>query len=217
MRCRQARSRLSSSNKDAAEWTSDHELIEHLRACPTCARYADSARLLGHLFDASGGDNIEPVPSLLEFRGEIEREEASSRSKRQRPSQWTILIRRPVFSAGVVTAVIMLCVLTLVPFRYDQTVGYEVAFAGVEPEFVDDNMLICDVLYELGLHDADVDILGCDTTCRVEVVYLKSQQEVQMVVNALSHLHSHELMTIVRPVREETSGNLLERTGGDIL
>ena len=111
----------------------------------------------------------------------------------------------------------LIAALTLIPFQYDQTIGYEVAFAGVERELVEEDERVCDMLFALGLIEAAVDYLGCDTTCKLTVFDLKSKQEVQLVVAAFAHINPMDLNTNVIPVRATVSGSLLDRANERIL
>jgi hypothetical protein len=73
------------------------------------------------------------------------------------------------------------------------------------------------MLYELGLFEADVAVLSCDTTCHVQVIALKSLEEAQMVVSAFDQVKCTGCSSDIIPVRIDKSGSLLERAGRDIL
>ena len=91
------------------------------------------------------------------------------------------------------------------------------AFGGVNKELVEDDHHLCDILFNLGLVEADVDVLGCDTTCNIQIIYLKSKEEVDLVVSALARLNSNNLSTDVIPVRVGQSGSIIERVSESIL
>lgn len=220
MRCRQARIRLTASTQDGSAKTDDQELLDHINHCPVCAREAAAAGTLRQIFTAAGVNDMENVTPLHEQKVRIEARLA--RHQRLKVSEGTArrgrLKWRPAYGVGVsLVAATLIAVLTLIPFQYDRTIGYEVAFAGVERDLVEEDERVCDMLFALGLIEAAVDFLGCDTTCKLTVIDLKSKEEVQLVVAAFAHINPMELSTNVIPVRATVSGSLLDRANERIL
>jgi hypothetical protein len=220
MRCRQARLRLTGSRQDESAGTEDRELIDHLNQCPACAREAAAAGTIRQMFAVASVNDMENVTPLYEQRLQIE----ARATRQQRPNVSAGMAKRerlkwrPVFGVGVAfVAAILIATLTLIPFQYDRTIGYEVAFAGVDRELVEEDERVCDMLSALGLIEAAVDFLGCDTTCKLTVFDLKSKQEVQLVVAAFAHVSPMDLTTDVIPVRATVSGSLLDRANERIL
>jgi len=220
MRCREARLRLTVSRQDRSAGTDDRELIDHLNQCPACAREAGAAGTLRQIFAASSVNDMEYVTPLHKQRLQVEARVAHQQhpnvnagtARRER------LIWRPAFGVGLaLVAVTLIAALTLIPFQYDRTIGYEVAFAGIERELVEEDERVCDILFELGLIEAAVDFLGCDTTCKLTVFDLKSKQEVQLVVAAFAQVNPMDLTTDIIPVRATVSGSLLDRANERIL
>jgi hypothetical protein len=211
MRCREAKSRLS---RTAALDAPNSELQEHLRVCPKCAEEARLAETMQSILDAASVDDRAAMPPLAEARARIEaaeRRQTASRKETRRVS-----IRRPLIGFGLAVAA-ALAVFLLVPFEYQQTIGYEVDVAGVHPGLVEDDITLCDMLYTLGLAEADVDILGCDTTCKVQVLHLKSRDEVQLVLAAFNSINSESVTADIRPIQETSSSSFLSRSRDDLL
>ena len=220
MHCREARLRLTGSRQDGSARTDDRELMDHLNQCPTCAREAAAAGTLRQMFTAAGVNDMEKVTPLHDQKLQVEARVA----RQQRPNVNAGMARRgrlkwrPAFGVGVVfVAAILIAALTLIPFQYDRTIGYEVSFAGIERELVEEDERVCDILFELGLIEAAVDFLGCDTTCKLTVFDLKSKQEVQLVVAAFAQVNPMDLTTDINPVRATVSGSLLDRANERIL
>lgn len=219
MRCSEAKSRLSHSVA-----LDDRELLKHLKRCPKCAEEARLSGVMRSILGAASVDDREGMMPMAEARAMIEaasRISATShrnglRKVRQEKTR-SVSVRRPLVGFGVAIAVAALIVMVLTPFEDEQIIGYEVNVAGIQRELVEDNTMLCDLLYKLGLDDADVDILGCDTTCRVQVLYLKSRDEVQLVLAAMSEINSGDLTTNVRTIRSTSSGTFLDRSNEDIL
>ena len=222
MRCREARLRLIDSRRGGAAGQDDRELLDHLKKCPNCTREAEAAQKLQQLLAAAGADDLSDLLPLTEQKRLVEARTASPGGR----SRSALSIRRatigwprwrPALGLGVTIAVSLLAILTLVPFRYHRTVGYEVAFAGVNRELVEEDDRICDMLYTLGLPEAAVDVRDCDTTCRLTIIDLKSKEEVQLVVSALARANTGELTTDIVPIRASASGSLLDQANERIL
>jgi hypothetical protein len=127
------------------------------------------------------------------------------------------IARRPVPAFGTFMVVTVLVLLTLVPYKFTRTIGYEISFDGVNKELADDVGRICDMLFALGLENADVDVLGCDTTCSLLIVDLKSEDEVELVIAAFYQVDHDNLSTNVIPVRTSKTGTLLDKANETLL
>jgi hypothetical protein len=222
MRCREAKRRLTDSRRESKSLGEDKELLAHLAQCAHCAECARATGMLERVIEAAReGDSLAVTP-LAEQRKLVEARLAAARriqSNQTLPARLvTVLRSHRALSAAASVVVAALLVVTLVPFQYDHTIGYEVAVEGVHQNLVDDdNNTICNLLYGLGLIEADVDVLGCDSTCALTVYHLKSRSEAQLVIAALTRINPVSLTTDVKPVRATTSGSLLERANDKLL
>jgi hypothetical protein len=221
MRCRQARHRLNRHERSGRDPLTDQPLVEHLKGCRRCAEQAGVAGLLTRLLQSNIIDDEADIAPLAIARQKTEagRSAAERRSFLRRFGDLIVgPPRRRSARLGYGLAVVgLVLVVLLVPFRYDHTVGYAVAFDGVDKELVEDNSVICDLLFDLGLWEADVDVLGCDTTCNVQVIELKSMAEARMVVNAFEQVENCCLSSDIIPVRKGATASLLQRARRDIL
>ena len=203
MRCHEAESRLTGSRRDISAIGNDPELAQHLKECPRCAEYARAAGLLERALSGLTEDGREyPVP-LTQMRNRVEARVA----RRRRVPVW---LRKPALSLAGAVAVGFLIV-SLVPFEYGETIGYDIRFGGVSPELVQEEEHICDMLSTLGLDEAGVDMLGCDTTCSLRILDLKSAEEVELVSTALRQANPDRLTVHVTPLRTTGSRTLLNR------
>lgn len=222
MHCSEARHRLTGSRRSAAELAQDSQLLEHLKLCPNCAREALAAETLRQMLIAGRADDSVGTVPMADQRKLVEARMAQVSGEKSRRHATTLvhgnsLSRHPLLSAGAIVTVIIVVLLGLVPFGYHRTVGYEIAFAGVSPELVEDDDRICDVFYALGLAEAAVDVIDCDTTCNILVFDLKSKQEAQLVVTVLERMNRTDLNADVIPIRTRSSGSLLQQANQKLL
>jgi hypothetical protein len=216
MRCREARRRLTESRKGQPADIEDRELLDHLAECPDCAQEAKALGTLRQMLLAAGENDAVHVTPMSAQKDVVEARAAQTgRGILWRRLFWFAMEHggrnRLRYGIGVAVAVALLTLVSLVPFRYDHTIGYDVAFAGVCREVGIDDERICDVLYELGLEEADIGISECDSTCDLTVVDLKSEQEVGLVVAAFNGLCTDDPVADVIPVVTSTSGSLLRQ------
>jgi len=214
MRCREAKSRLIAFQRANSARIDDRELLDHLKNCPACAQNAMAITTLRQmLIAASENDSSEILPlSVQRQRVEAQMkpgEHSITRHISLRIIRNNLIGRKPLFRIGVVIAIATLVVMTLVPFKYDRIVGYEIAFAGICPELVEEDNILCDMLYTMGLAEVDVDILGCDTTCNLLVYHLESHEDAQYVVSTFSEINAIDLSAEIIPVLTSTHGSLL--------
>lgn len=222
MHCDQVKRRLNEHDLAGTDPSKDPSLVDHLQSCVRCSDDARTAGLLTQVLKRVSDDDTAAIRPFLEARRKVEAQAVSTggRTTGSDRSRSGFSVGRWLRPARVVYASVALAallVVTLIPFQYDQTVGYAVSFAGVERELVRDNELICDMLYDLGLVEADVDLLGCDTTCAIQVLELRTIEEAHLVVNALAQINRAALSSDIIPVRKGASASLLERVGRDIL
>lgn len=222
MHCDRAKRRLNEHESAGTDPQKDSLLMNHLQSCARCGVDAQAAGLLTQVLKKVSDDDTADIRPFIEARRKVEAQAASTgdRTTGSDRSRSEFSIGRWLRPARIVYASVALAallVVTLIPFQYDQTVGYAVSFAGVERELVRDNELICDLLYDLGLVEADVDLLGCGTTCAVQVLELRTIEEAQLVVEALARINSAGLSSDIIPVREGASASLLQRASRKFL
>lgn len=126
-------------------------------------------------------------------------------------------ISKPSFALSTVAAVVVIAFLTFFPFRYDHTVGYEVAIAGVDCGAMECDNVICDILYNIGLEDADVDFIGCNPTCSLTVIDLKTREEAELVIAALNEVSDRTITSNVVPIRATHEATLLDKANEKLL
>ena len=211
MRCREALDRL---NQPAPfDWQSDTELLEHLKTCPACARQAEVARELRQAFaEASVPDEADDIG----WPEQIHRVETAAGSLSHQPKETLIMSTlkrqwklRPKLSAGIVVAAIVLLAAAVIPFKFDQTVGFEVAVAGVNRDLALNQNRLDEFLKQLGLTNAKIHVTGCDSTCRLIVSSLESPVEADLVARAFEEIANVDVNISLNEVTEEVSGTVI--------
>lgn len=220
MDCREARHRLMTSRPESAD--EDTALQEHLSECDSCAREAHAYGLLNRLYQTAAEDSGKPEMPMADQRRIVQARAArlsrsQSRKSRKVASGRAGLSHRPVYAAGLVTVAAMLVLFLLVPFGYYRTIGYDLAVEGVNKDLALDDERMCDLFMAVGLVEATIDVVGCDTTCNLLVYDLKSTEEVRLVVSMLDNLSARNLTTNVTPVVARASGSLIQRANEGII
>ncbi len=216
MRCNEAKRRLNEHWLKEPGLVEDQELLHHLRECSACARHAAAVRALKRDFAAARTHDIDGGLPLSILKTRVEAHALPSNpAKTKEISLMTTLTKnlrkRSKLSATVAIAVVVLAFLTLVPFKFERAVGYEVAIAGVDKDLALDNDRVIALLKVLGMEDAKVDVLGCEATCSLIVRELGSQEDANLVVAAFSSGGEGAFDCKVIKVLEDESGSLLER------
>jgi hypothetical protein len=193
MRCSEARQRLIKSRGMISDSARENELRKHLQVCPECAAFAQAEQTLHRDFaKAAVDDNADDMPlSVLKSRVETR----SGLADRNNPKEYTIMAtitrqlrKRPKLGISLGLAAIMLAFVTLVPFSFKHTSGYEVAIAGVNKDLAMDSEKITELMFALGMDDAEVDVGDCESTCKLTIKELKSDVDVKIVIAAFNEL-----------------------------
>jgi len=212
MRCSEARLRITGSRRGGYNIIDDPELLKHLRTCPSCKKEAQAAGILRQIFDInSTDDKTDIIP--LEAQKKLVKAvvENSNRPAKQGFRIGHLFGKRATFGVSTIATAAVLILFALIPFKHDQVVGYEILFSGVDRDLVEEDATVCDILFNLDLPEADIDFLGCDTTCNLTVQFLKSKEEVERVLTAFSKFNDYEMSSNVIPIHTKTSRSLIEQ------
>jgi len=225
MRCRQARRKLIELGLAGMSIDRDKELQDHLSQCPECAARAEAAAAFNaDLKTARVHDEEDAVP-WPDFKQNVERMAAmrdrrQSKNEKEKSIMTEIMNKarsKPTFSVGMAVFAVIIILSLVIPFKYDKTVGYEVAFAGVDKDLALDSDKINRLLDKLGVVDAVVDVADCDTTCKVYIKSLKSSDDANLVIAAFSDIDNVELLDDVKPIHVSTSGSIIRIAANEIM
>ncbi len=216
MRCDEARRKLTDLQRSGSDPARDRQLQDHLRECPACAREAEAAEILRQdLADACVDDNVDNIPfAFLRERVETRATHVGQDSHSEKriltvmTNQIRKIRRRPRMGIGIAVAVLLI-VATLVPFKYDRTVGYEVAVAGVDKELATDTYKLQALLEKVGVGDASVNVADCDKTCTVTISDLDSPAEAEYVVQVFHEISGTlQVVTEANPIQITSKDNV---------
>jgi hypothetical protein len=217
MRCHEARKTIDRLDQERQSSSVSPDLQDHLKTCDLCRNYAALSGTLERVFETARVDDPGPVKPIYEQRAEVD-----ARMKRS-PDRWLRtagresrrivrpFYRRPAFRLSLATLAVALAALTLVPFEYYQTVGYDLNLHGVSRQLANGDEQICELLTRLGLVEAGVDVKGCDTTCTLAILDLKSEREANLVAGAIARLNEPGLTSNIVPIRARSTRSLLEQ------
>ncbi len=201
-------------------------VLEHLLSCPACysvaTREFDAESLLSQALSNtkksldSATDSTTTPLHFLRTRVEERLDDAQANAYQlQRNSIMSKIFsqfkNRSRLSIGLALATVALLAVTVIPFRYQDTIGYEVAFAGVNKDLALDSDKITALLLELGVQGATVDVSGCETTCNLKITDLKSLEDGQLLIAAFESGGAVHLTNELTPIVDTVSGNFLTK------
>ncbi len=213
MHCHEARKRIAEARGILSESGGDSRLLEHIRQCPECASFVRAERLLQCDLETVRIDDFTDIISFSALRARVEARAglASSDSHKEKNIMGKVmgqLRRRPRLGTSIAVALVLLAIITLVPFSFERIAGYEVAIAGVNKNLAMDSDKIQELLNGLGVGDAVVDVGDCEKTCVVRISDLESENDVKIVTAAFDELGHCELKE-VKPVLIKESSTLV--------
>ncbi len=215
MHCTEARNRIDNT-KSLSALADDLELQVHLEDCDDCRAYAVLVESFEKALHAASADDTVPGLAIDEQRRAVELRLHSGR-RAMRGATHPHLLARPAWRLAVSGVTIVLAAFLFIPFTRYQTVGYDVSVDGTCLEVAVNHDRICDLLGRLGLDEAGVDVIGCDTTCSVSILDLKTEHEARMVVGAIAHMCEKKLSSSIVPIRAKSTQTLLEQANDLIL
>jgi hypothetical protein len=118
---------------------------------------------------------------------------------------------------GIGVAIALLAFLTLVPFSVEQTIGYEVAFAGVDERLALDEERFSQFLVTLGIEDADYSVSDCDKVCNVTVKGIPSADQARLLVAAFDQMDNVILLKGISEEHGDVHRSVVELIGNEIL
>ncbi|MCX6832472.1 MAG: hypothetical protein NT028_10150 [candidate division Zixibacteria bacterium] len=227
MLCHRARRRLNECDWFQGNYSLDEELMEHLGKCPKCYSLVQAEETLrsdlGVLQEAKPDGDL----SLNAIREKAEglarganRVEQDVRSFAHRMA--LALVPNTRYKFAVVAIAILVGFLAIVPFNFNEKIGYEIAIGGVEKSIALDNQQITSLLGALGMEKGKASILldslgmsdirlsvgECSETCRLTISDLKTERDVRLMVKAIIELGCCQIDKIAPIFRSESTSLL---------
>ena len=191
MRCQQVRQKLTEYRGDNRLYPP--EIREHLETCDKCAEFAQGEQFLCQTLDCAGVDDTREVQPWAELRQNVERQAFNNtpRSAQERNIMSLVvkkIRRRPRLGITIAIAAVVLAFVMLFPFNFTETIGYEVAIAGVDKNLAVDNEKVELLFDKLGVENASFGVDGCENTCNIIITDLKSEGDAQKVKMAFEKM-----------------------------
>ena len=174
-------------------------------------RSREAERILGQSLDTARGEAPGPVTSFAILRTLVEsraRRHASSKESRFMSAIKQPLTAHRKLSFGIVSAVLVFAFATLVPFEYQQTIGYQATFAGIDPSSGLNAELLEGVLDALGYQDTEFDLHTVSDELRCRIRDLPSRYAAREVAAAIASVIGFAVKPEVEPQMETVSGSL---------
>ena len=222
MRCWQARKKLNQSEPIESLLAENSALSEHVNHCPACAAFVQAARALKRDLSLARPTDHDHAMSISELKAAVEQRAAQGHTSQVKEYSLMAtfsrsLRRRPKLSFGLAVAALFLIAAMLVPFSYNKTVGYEVAFAGVDKNLAMDSDKIQHLLIKLGVDNAKFDVSDCTETCNLKIYDLKSTDDVKLIAAAFDEIGNVIRLDDIKEVCEDANGNIFHKITFDLL
>ena len=188
MNCSEAQERLNALALSTSDKEIEAELMEHVRNCPDCTELLGVQRTLGEDFRRLSSEaRVRPM-TLQTLKDRVLLREQAPKGRQvkttlipRRGERWASP-RRLGWSAAVVAAVAI--VFTLLPFSFEDELGYQVAVAGVDESLVTSGA-ISDLFMAVGLTKAAIEVISCTPACSLVVSGLTTTLEAQTAAAAI--------------------------------
>jgi len=181
----------------------DREVTEHIKSCPSCARAAEAAGVLRNTLDAATNNDIGDATPFDRIRSRTEAA-VNARKENIMEKVKNQVGTRPRLIAGLGLAIVVFLFITLVPFSYTITVGYEVAFTNIENLEQIPAERVINAVKTLGYDKARIKVFPGQMTIGNLPSYLAAK-EVSAAVRTVTGI---EAVPEIVPIRQTVSGSL---------
>jgi hypothetical protein len=202
MRCKEAIRLINKLTGRSDNTALPPELLEHINNCPDCASAFKAITILN---DSLKSEKEKPIQttSMAEIRNRI----AARIEKKKKESIMSIMKNQVNRRSGLVTglslAVIVFLLITLVPFSYTTTVGYDLVYTGLNNLNIEPTQLER-ALAALGYENAAVEYNGDNCL----ITDLPSKQAALETAIAFKAITGSIIEPEMKPIMATVSGSL---------
>jgi len=182
----------------------DREVTEHIKSCPSCARAAEAAGLLEQVLKAAPNNDIDDATPFDRIRSRVEAEAIKARKGSIMEKVRNQASARPKIVAGLGFAVAVFLFLTLVPFSYTITTGYDISYAGLKNSSQISTDRLTEAMTALGYENVSINFTADGMTIGNLPNYLAAK-EVSAAVAAIAGIGA---IPVIEPIRQVVSGSL---------
>ncbi len=221
MKCRQAQKILNDCQWNSNKYCQNIELTEHLNNCPDCRSLLKAEIDLEQNLNSIGRTSPKKQLSLNSIRSKIEQSESSGNS--------TIAAMQNLFGHSfgkktvIAVSIAILAIVIWVPFDFNEKVGYGISISGVDKDIAMDSNGIFPLLDALGMtkyqsanlkdslaqQEIRLYVGDCSETCDLKISDLKTEKDVELVIQAIIELGCCEIDEVF-PIFRDQSSSLLE-------
>lgn len=128
---------------------------------------------------------------------------------------YMVTVRRKL-SLAVVSSALVFAFLTLVPFEYQRTMGYDATFSGIDVERCVDPVHLTGVLKTLGYENVVVNLVVDAGKASLAIKKLPTRYAIREVTGVLAGITGYEGEPIVLPVLTTVSGSLYAQVKSEL-
>jgi hypothetical protein len=201
--------------------------MKHLGECPRCYSLVQAEETLRSDLGVLREAKPDGVLSLGVIREKAEKSARGTDRVEQDVRSFAnrlalALVPNTRYKFAVVTIAILIGFLAVVPFSFQEKIGYEIAIGGVEKSIALDNQKITSLLGalgmekgkastlldSLGMNDIRLSVGECSETCRLTISDLKTERDVRLMVKAIIELGCCQIDKIAPIFRSESTSLL---------
>ena len=212
MDCKKAMQQLNDADgRPSRPNRHDPELARHLEGCPACARAARAAKIIDGAFQLAASGPEESVTPFAVLRSRIEQKTAKNQKEFSLMEKaQNIFSMRPKLYAGLGVAVAIFLFLTLVPFSYTITTGFEAVAENVRQSQMISAERLVGAMNTLGYENASVKLTRSAEGYNYRIGNLPDWTAGRQAAAVLAALTGAPDVQIV-PTHEKVSGSLYAR------
>ncbi len=214
MRCHRARQRIEQLSGIISDIPENRDLNDHLNTCLSCVQYAKTEQILSNDLETLKTYNNSDSASFDTIIDQVEsRLPQAAPQKSQELNIMKKIVnnisQKPRYGISMAIVIGIFLAVTLIPFKWEKTIGYRVAMAGVDKNLALDEYKMQILLDKLGIDGTEYIVDGCEKTCELTFSNLKSKNEVNILVSAFDEMGNCEIKE-VKPINIDESGNIFK-------
>ena len=196
----------------------EHQAAESVARRQLAGRTREAEHILEQSLAAARADTPAPASAFSVLRTRLESRETLRPAKENHIMSGLkyLLTGRRKLSFAVVTSVVVFAFVTLVPFEYQRTVGYEATFAGIDLANHVSPGHLSGVLKTLGYEGVEVNLVVGAGEARCIIRGLPSRHAVQEATAILAGMTGFDGEPSVTPMIETVSGSLYAQVKSEL-
>lgn len=214
MRCYQVRRRIKKTQGFPEVCLRDDKIRSHIEKCQKCRLFLQAESMLRRDLSSLADKRETGAISFADIKTNVERLASAPAAQNHRENKIMKILTYPILKRprlGITLAVltVVLAFVTLVPFKFTRTIGYEVAVAASDDSQVIDQAKIEYLLQSLSINNANSSQGDCDPNCKVVISNLQSEEDVDILLTALDEIGQCDVV-YVKPVIDKDNITIMD-------